>query len=84
MVDCPLWSAAAVHYLLTNVVYVGRVAWGGMEGRGRHEALVPPVLFDRVAARLRDQCRRRRLRPAPPPELPVDEPLRGRDAQGQG
>jgi site-specific DNA recombinase len=44
------WTREGVRYLLTNPFYTGQVRHGAELYPGRHEALIPQELFDRVQA----------------------------------
>ncbi|MGH7559008.1 MAG: recombinase family protein, partial [Gemmatimonadota bacterium] len=54
------WRADAVHRILTNPAYVGRVVWRGKHRAGIHESLVEEDLFQAVQQKLRTR------RQAPP------------------
>ena len=56
------FNKARLHYLLTNVTYLGKVVYEGQTYEGEHESIVSRELFDAVGERL-SQNRQRRRRP---------------------
>lgn len=52
------WSRPALHWILRNDTYLGRVHFGPVRVRGRHPAIVAPIVFNKVQKRLRDRRRR--------------------------
>jgi site-specific DNA recombinase len=55
-----LFNKARLHYLLTNVTYLGRVKYEGRIYAGEHEAIVSADLFDAVQQQLSQNGRKRR------------------------
>lgn len=51
------FSAEGMRRLLRNPFYCGRLHWKGQVLSGRHPAIVPPALFDRVQEVLREHRR---------------------------
>lgn len=47
------WSRAGVSWILKNDTYVGRVHFGDIRAKGRHDSLVPPILFNKVQKLIR-------------------------------
>jgi site-specific DNA recombinase len=60
-----------LYNLLTNMVYVGKVEYGGQVYEGEHEAIVDPEIWQRVQDRLRYNGRTagRQIRNLPRPAL---------------
>ncbi len=54
------FNKASLHYLLTNVTYLGRVRFQGQIYEGDHEAIVPEAMFGRVQQLLSQNRRARR------------------------
>ena len=50
-------QAAAVHRMLSNRYYIGKVKFNGAEYEGLHQSLVPEALFDQVQELLRARNR---------------------------
>jgi hypothetical protein len=64
-----------VDHMLSNRYYLGMVTFKGVEYQGRHQPLIPPMLFDRVQEVLaRRPQHRRRDAPSPQP-LPQEHRL---------
>jgi site-specific DNA recombinase len=51
------FTKTGLHRLLTNVAYVDRTRYKDEVHPGEHPAVVPPELFERIQARLRDNAR---------------------------
>lgn len=49
-------QVAAMHYLLTNLLYAGEFTWNGIVYPGIHTPLVSRALWDGVQDRLQDRC----------------------------
>ncbi|MBX3470339.1 MAG: recombinase family protein [Planctomycetes bacterium] len=54
------WSRAGVSWILKNDTYVGRVHFGEIRAKGRHDSLVPPILFNKVQKLIRLNNKRNR------------------------
>ncbi|RMG13704.1 MAG: recombinase family protein [Planctomycetota bacterium] len=54
------WSRAGVSWILKNDTYVGRVHFGEIRAKGRHEPIVPPILFNKVQKLIRANNKRNR------------------------
>jgi site-specific DNA recombinase len=54
------WSRAGVSWILKNDTYVGRVHFGNIRVRGRHESIIPPILFNKVQKLIRANNKRNR------------------------
>ncbi|MGH7564739.1 MAG: recombinase zinc beta ribbon domain-containing protein [Gemmatimonadota bacterium] len=65
------WRAGAVHRVLTNRAYLGRVVWRGQDRAGTHQPLVGEILFESVQEKL--QARRQ----SPPRRLASENLLVG-------
>ena len=47
------WSRAGVSWILKNDTYVGRVHFGKIRARGRHDSIVPPIVYNKVQKLIR-------------------------------
>jgi len=47
------FDKSALQYLLTNILYAGKIAYKGQTYEGEHEAIIPEDLFGQVRAQLR-------------------------------
>jgi len=54
------WSRAGVSWILKNDTYVGRVHFGDIHVKGRHESIVAPILFNKVQKLIRANNKRNR------------------------
>jgi site-specific DNA recombinase len=54
------WSRAGVSWILKNDTYVGRVHFGKIRVKGRHESIVPPIVFNKVQKLIRQNNKRKR------------------------
>ncbi len=54
------WSRAGVSWILKNDTYVGRVHFGDIRVKGRHESIVPPIVFNKVQKLIRANNKRSR------------------------
>jgi len=53
------WSRAGVSWILKNDTYVGRVHFGKIRSKGRHESIVPPIVFNKVQKLIRENNKRK-------------------------
>lgn len=69
------WSRAGVSWILKNDTYVGRVHFGNIRVKGRHESIIAPILFNKVQKLIRaNNKRNRKGNPADEaPLAPVEE-----------
>ncbi len=63
------WSRAGVSWILKNDTYVGRVHFGDIKVKGRHEPLVSPIQFNKVQKLIRVNNKRGREREEEEAEL---------------
>ena len=78
------WSRAGISWILKNDTYVGRVHFGKIRSKGRHESIVPPIVFNKVQKLIRENNKRKggaekaAISPvitiAPRNAVPIDEP----------
>jgi DNA invertase Pin-like site-specific DNA recombinase len=54
------WSRAGVSWILKNDTYVGRVHFGDIRARGRHEPIVSPIIFNKVQKLIRLNDKRKK------------------------
>jgi DNA invertase Pin-like site-specific DNA recombinase len=54
------WSRAGVSWILKNDTYVGRVHFGSIRTKGRHDPIVPPIIFNKVQKLIRENNKRRK------------------------
>ncbi|MEZ6184688.1 MAG: recombinase family protein [Planctomycetota bacterium] len=52
------WSRAGVSWILKNDTYVGRVHFGKIRTKGRHDSIVPPIMFNKVQKLIRENNKR--------------------------
>lgn len=78
------WSRAGVSWILKNDTYVGRVHFGDIRVKGRHESIVAPILFNKVQKLIRANNKRNRKGNAPEPveEVPEEGPAQPETAVG--
>lgn len=67
------WSRAGVSWILKNDTYVGRVHFGDIRAKGRHDSLVPPILFNKVQKLIRQNNKRNKNGEEEDDLLPVAE-----------
>ena len=66
------WSRAGVSWILKNDTYVGRVHFGKIRVKGRHESIVPPIVFNKVQKLIRQNNKRKRpAKPTPQTAQPA-------------
>lgn len=53
------WSRAGVSWILKNDTYVGRVHFGKIRSRGKHDSIVPPIVFNKVQKLIRHNNKRK-------------------------
>lgn len=53
------WSRAGVSWILKNDTYVGRVHFGKIRSRGKHDSIVPPIVFNKVQKLIRENNKRK-------------------------
>lgn len=53
------WSRAGVSWILKNDTYVGRVHFGKIRARGKHDSIVPPIVFNKVQKLIRHNNKRK-------------------------
>lgn len=54
------WTRQTVAFVLRNQTYIGRVRFGDVNVKGRHEPIVAPIVFWRAGALLRRNDKRRK------------------------
>lgn len=54
------WSRAGVSWILKNDTYVGRVHFGDIRAKGRHESIVSAIVFNRVQKLIQANNKRNR------------------------
>jgi DNA invertase Pin-like site-specific DNA recombinase len=56
------WSKFAVWQFLTNPLYIGVMEWGGKTYEGKFKTFIPPELFNKVQAVLKNKSKPRKVR----------------------
>jgi len=54
------WSRAGVSWILKNDTYIGRVHFGSIRAKGRHESIISPIVFNRVQKLIQANNKRNR------------------------
>lgn len=54
------WSRAGIAWILKNETYLGRVHFGDVRASGKHQALVSPIIFNKVQVLIRKNDKRNR------------------------
>lgn len=52
------WSRAGVSWILKNDTYVGRVHFGKIRTKGKHDSIIPPIMFNKVQKLIRENNKR--------------------------
>ena len=59
------WSRAGIAWMLKNETYIGRVHFGSIRAKGRHEPIVSASVFQRIQRLIRKNDKRGRSEAAP-------------------
>jgi len=52
------WSRAGLSWILKNETYLGRVHFGKIKAKGKHEAIISPIIFNKAQALMRKNNKR--------------------------